>query len=149
TTVDVSAGYLGSNLFSSCIIVTTAATLSVQHQSIQTAADAAVALQPLAGNLARIVFALGILGAGLHAVPMFAISSSYAVAETVGWTVGLSQPLGQARGFYTVLMATLLSGGLATYLGADPIQALFYSQILSGILMPILVVVLILLANDR
>lgn len=149
TTIDVSAGYVGSNLFSYFIVVTTAATLYVHHVTIQTAADASIALQPLAGNLASIVFALGLLGAGLLAVPMFAICSSYAVAETFGWTGGLSKSLGEARGFYAVLIAAILSGGLAAFLNVDPIQGLFYSQILSGILMPILVALLILLANDR
>jgi Mn2+/Fe2+ NRAMP family transporter len=149
TTIDVSSGYVGSNLFSGFIVVTTAATLAAGHHSIRTASDAAIALQPLAGSLATTLFALGILGAGLLAVPMYAICSGFAVAETFGWTAGLSTAPGKAGRFHAAVAAALLSGGLSAFLGVDPILALFYSQILTAMLMPILVVVLLLLANDR
>jgi NRAMP (natural resistance-associated macrophage protein)-like metal ion transporter len=148
-TIDVTVGYVFSNLISYFVIVTTAATLFVHHKSIQTAADAATALRPLAGDLASVVFAVGLLGAGLLAVPMFAISSSYAVAELFDWPLGLSKSLREAPAFYAVLGLAFLSGCAAILFGLDPIITLFYSQVLDGFLMPILVVVLFLLANDR
>ena len=147
--IDVTLGYIASNVVSFFIIVTTAATLHVHHQSIATAADAAAALVPLAGNLAGVVFAAGLLGTGLLAVPMFAISTGYVVTEIVGWPAGLSTSVHEARGFYAVLLLAFLSGGLAVVLDVDPIVALFGSQILNGFLMPILVAVLFVLANDR
>lgn len=145
---DVTVGYVFSNLISYFIIVTTAATLYVHHQSIQTASDAASALQPLAGHLASTVFALGILGTGILAVPVFAISTSYVVTELFGWPAGLSKSVREASRFYAVLTLSFLSGGVAVLLGVDPIVALFDSQVLDGLLMPILIVCIFLLAND-
>lgn len=146
--VDVTVGYVASNVVSLFIVVTTAATLYVHHQSIHTAADAALALRPLAGNLAGAVFAVGLLGTGLLAVPMFAISTGFIATEIFGWQSGLSKSPTEAPGFYGVLTLAFLSGGLAAVLGVDPIVALFDSQILDGLLMPILIVVLAFLAND-
>jgi Mn2+/Fe2+ NRAMP family transporter len=146
--VDVTVGYVASNFISYCIVVTTAATLFVHHQMIRTAADAAVALQPLAGDLAGVIFAVGLLGTGLLAVPMFAISIGYIVAEMFDLPAGLSKSPSEAPGFYAALGTALLSGGLAAFLGVDPVVAMFDSQILDGLLMPVLIVILALLAND-
>lgn len=147
--LDVTAGYVASNVVSYFIIVTTAATLFVNHQSIRTAADAAVALRPLAGDLAETVFAVGLLGTGLLAVPMFAVSSGYIATGMLGWQSGLSKKPNEAPGFYAILSVAFLSGGLAAVIGVDPFVALLYSQILATFLMPILIVVLFLLVNDR
>lgn len=147
--LDVTVGYVASNLVSYFIVVTTAATLFVHHQSIHTAADAALALRPFAGDFAGTIFAVGLLGTGLLAVPMFAISTGFVVTGMLGWPSGLSRSAGEARGFYVVLVLAFLSGGAAALIGVDPIAALFDSQVLNGFLMPVLVALLFFLANDR
>jgi len=146
--IDVTLGFVLSDLISYVIVVTSAATLFTQHHAIQTAADAAIALRPLAGGLASTIFAVGLLGAGLLAVPMFAISSGFVVAETLGWPAGLSRPCREAPGFYAAVGLAYLSGAAALVPGVDPIQLMLASQILGGFLMPALVAVLALLAND-
>lgn len=147
--IDVTGGFIASNVISYFIIVTTAATLFVHHQHITTAADAARALEPLLGNLAGVVFALGLLATGVLAVPMFAITIGFVVAEVFKWPAGLSLSFGQAKSFYLTMIVAFLSGGLAAFIGVDPIVALFDSQILDGLLTPILIVLLFLLVNDR
>jgi len=147
--VDVTIGFIASNLVSYFIIVTTAATLFVSRQSINTATDAAMALRPVAGNFASIVFAIGLLGTGLLAVPMFGISIGYIVGEVFGWPSGLSHSVREAPLFYTVVSIALLSGAAAALIGVDPIVAMFDSQVLDGLLMPFLIAILALLANDR
>jgi NRAMP (natural resistance-associated macrophage protein)-like metal ion transporter len=146
---DVTVGYVVSNLVSYFIIVTTAATLFVHHQQIQTAADAANALRPLLGDKATLIFGLGLLATGLLAVPMFAISSGFIVGEFFRWRCDLSLPFSEARAFYSVLIAAFLSGALAVLLGVNPIIALFDSQILDDLLMPVLIVIVFLLVNNR
>ncbi len=146
--VDITVGYIASNVLSYFIIVTTAATLFVHHQSIATAADVADALRPLAGDQARIIFAVGLLATAVLAIPIFAISNGYVVSEILDWPAGLSKSPREAPGFYGVLSVALLSGGAAALLGVDPILALFYSQILVGLLMAPVILVLGLLVND-
>jgi Mn2+/Fe2+ NRAMP family transporter len=147
--LDVTVGYVASNLVSYFIIVTTAATLFVQHRSIATAADAAAALRPVAGDLASTIFAIGLLGAAVLAIPMFPISIGYTIGGALNWPCGLSAPFHEARGFYVIVALAFLSGGAAAFLGIDPILALFYSQILNGLSMPFMIVILFLLTNDR
>ena len=146
--IDITAGYVVSDLVSFFIIVTTAATLYVHHQSIQTAGDAALALQPLLGDAATVIFALGILATGLVAIPFFPITTGFIVANLFGWPCGLSRRVGEARGFYAVIVASFLLGAVGALLGVDPIVALFGSQILDGLLGPVLIVILFVLAND-
>ena len=149
TVVDVTVGYVASNLVSFFIIVTTAATLYVNQQMIRTAEDAAKALRPLAGDLSSDIFAVGLLAAGILAIPVFAICNGYIASELFGWQSGLSRSPRDVPGFYMVLCAAFLLGSLAVFLGVDPMVALFGSQILDGCLMPALIVVLAFLANDR
>jgi Mn2+/Fe2+ NRAMP family transporter len=146
--MDITTGYVISNVVSYFIIVTTAATLFVHHRSIQTAADAATTLQPLVGSQASVVFGIGLLAAALTAIPMFAISTGFLISEVLGWPAGLSKTIGEAPRFYAVLALAFLSGAVATLLGVDPIVMLFDSQVLNGLLMPVLIVVLALLVND-
>jgi Mn2+/Fe2+ NRAMP family transporter len=147
--VDVTAGYVASNVVSYFIIVTTAATLYVHHQSITTAADAANALRPLLGPLASLIFGIGLLAAGALAIPMFAIANGYVVCELLDCSSGLSKSCGEAPVFYGVLALALLGGSGAALLGVDPIVALFDSQVLNGVLMPLIILVLTLLVNDH
>jgi NRAMP (natural resistance-associated macrophage protein)-like metal ion transporter len=148
-TMDVTIGYIASNLVSYFIVVTAGATIYANGLSITTAVDVANALRPFAGNLASTVFGFGLLGAGLLAVPMFPISIGFVASEIFGWHGRLSRPLHEAPRFYAVVALAFLSGSVAVLLGVDPIVALFDSQVLNGLLMPVLIVILALLVNDR
>jgi len=131
------------------IIVTTAATLHANGiTNIETASQAAEALRPVAGDLAYLLFAAGIIGTGLLAVPILAGSSAYAVAETIGLKEGLSNKAGRAPGFYGIIAASTLVGMSISLLGIDPIKALYYAAALNGLAAPPLMALVILIAND-
>ncbi len=129
--------YIGmgfSNLIALFIVITTAATLHAAGQTdIQTSAQAAEALRPIAGRFAFTVFALGIVGTGLLALPVLAGSAAYAVGEALGWPVGLGRKFGRAKGFYGVIAASTLVGALLNFVGLDPIKALFWSAVINGV----------------
>ena len=132
------------------IIITTAATLHANGiTKIETASQAAEALRPVAGNFAYLLFAAGIIGTGLLAVPILAGSSAYAVAETIGLKEGLSKKFGLAPGFYGVIAASTLIGMLISWLGIDPIKALYYAAALNGLAAPPLMALVILTANNK
>ena len=132
------------------IIITTAATLHANGiTKIETASQAAEALRPVAGDFAYLLFAAGIIGTGLLAVPILAGSSAYAVAETIGLKEGLSKKFGLAPGFYGVIAASTLIGMLISWLGIDPIKALYYAAALSGLAAPPLMALVILTANNK
>jgi Mn2+/Fe2+ NRAMP family transporter len=129
--------YIGmgiSNAVALFIIVTTAATLNAHGLTdVQTSSQAAEALRPIAGPFAFLVFALGIIGTGMLALPVLAGSSAYALGETFGWHVGLSRKAGRAKAFYgAIAVATLLGVGL-NFSPIDPIKALFWSAVINGI----------------
>jgi Mn2+/Fe2+ NRAMP family transporter len=149
--VDVALGMFYSNLVSYFIIIATATVLypHLALRDIQTADQAALALQPLAGNLAFLLFTMGIVVAGTLAVPVLAASTSYVVMETLRGTEGLDKKFNEARGFYYVIFGAIAVGGGASLLGLSPIQLLFYSQVLGGSLMPIVLYFVIRLANDK
>ena len=147
--IDVASGTIGGNLVSYFVIITTASTLFVHHQSIQTAADAASALGPLVGPFAKYLFATGLIGAALIAIPIMAASSAYAVADTFGWHAGLSEQPWQAEGFYIVLSASLLVGLAFALLRIDPIKLSFYANVFTGVLAPIMVMYLMTIGNSR
>ena len=122
---DTFVGMTFSNLIALCIVVATAVTLN-EHgiTNIQTSAQAAEALRPVAGEFAFAVFAMGIIGTGLLAVPVLAGSAAYAVSELFGWNAGLSRGFHEARGFYLIIIAAT---GIGTAMGSfevDPIKAL-------------------------
>jgi Mn2+/Fe2+ NRAMP family transporter len=147
---DLLFGIITSSAVTFFIIVASAAVFYNNHISIQTAADAAFALKPLAGNFASLLFAVGLIGSGFLAVPVIASSTAYVVAETFGWREGLEQRVSQARGFYTVLTATFLVGLVIALLQINPIKALFYSQVLNGVLAsPLLALILILGSSEK
>ena len=133
--VDTIIGMAISNLISVAIMISTAATL---HQTgktnIQTAADAAKALEPLAGHFAFLLFAIGIIGTGLLAIPVLAGSAAYAVGESRGWKTGLDNMPWQAKGFYAVIGAAIFLGLGIDYSGLDPIKALYWSAVLNGVI---------------
>jgi NRAMP (natural resistance-associated macrophage protein)-like metal ion transporter len=148
--LDVMAG-MGSGVGVMFAIMTTAAVTLGAHGAVQvsTAQQAAQALRPLAGNLAGLLFATGIVGTGLLAVPVLAGSTAYAIAETLGWREGLGRRVSQARAFYAVIAASILVGVGMNFVGVGAIRALYLAAILNGVAAPPLLVLILLLARSR
>ncbi len=147
--LDIAAGVISGNLVAYFIIVCTAATIFVHHGQISTAADAARALQPLLGPFAKYLFAIGLIGAGVIAIPILLASTSYAVAGTFGWPAGLSKKPWQNEGFYLILTVALVISMALALVHVDPIQLLFWANVLNGVLTPVLVVYVLLVGNNR
>jgi len=147
---DTIIGMVLSNLVALCIVVATAVTLN-QHgiTNIQTSAQAAQALRPVAGEFAFLVFGLGIVGTGLLAVPVLAGSAAYAVSELFGWKAGLSRGFHEARGFYSIIVAATGVGSLMGYFDVDPIKALVLSAIVNGVISVPIMVVLMLIGQSK
>jgi Mn2+/Fe2+ NRAMP family transporter len=147
---DTWSGMLYSNATAYFIILTTAVTLNASGvTNIETAAQAAHALRPLAGDFAFMLFALGILGVGMIGVPVLAGSAGYAVSEAMGWKWGLERKAHDARGFYGVIAVSVLTGLLIQYSPINPMRALFWSAVINGIVAVPLIVVIILLARRK
>jgi Mn2+/Fe2+ NRAMP family transporter len=117
--------------------------------TITTATQAAEALRPLAGQFTYLLFALGIIGTGLLAVPILAGSASYAVSEAVGWKEGLYLKFKQAHGFYGVMMIATIVGLVVNFTPITPFQMLYYAAVVNGFLAPPLMVLIMLLANSK
>jgi len=148
--IDTRVGMAFSNLVAFFIILTTAATLHNVSDSnrIQTAADAAKALQPLAGQFAFLLFAIGIVGTGMLAIPVLAGSAAYAVCETFGWHASLESKPRNARQFYYVIALATALGVCLNLLGFDPIRALFWSALVNGIVaVPIMFLLMLISVN--
>ena len=141
---DTFIGMIFSNLIAICIVIATAVTLNEQGiTNIQTSAQAAEALRPVAGEFAFAVFALGIIGTGMLAVPVLAGSAAYAVSEVVGWKTGLSRGFREAKGFYIIIIAATVLGTAIGALEVDPMKALVWSAIVNGVIsVPIIVVMM-------
>jgi len=147
---DTWVGMLYSDATAYFIILATAVTLHAAGVTdIQTAAQAATALRPLAGDFAFLLFALGILGVGLIGVPVLAGSAAYAVAEAMGWRWGLERRMQDARGFYGVIGASVVAALALQYSPISPMKALFYSAVINGVVAVPLMIVVILLASRR
>ena len=145
---DTWSGMLYSDITAYFIILATAVTLNVAGVTdIETAAQAASALRPLAGDFAFLLFALGIVGVGLIGVPVLAGSAAYALAEAMDWREGLEQRAADARGFYGVIAVSVLAGLLIQYSPISPMKALFWSAVINGVVAVPLMVVIILLAS--
>jgi Mn2+/Fe2+ NRAMP family transporter len=146
--IDTYIGMGISNVVAFFIILTTAVTLHAHGaQNIASAAQAAAALRPLAGEFAFSLFALGIIGTGLLAVPVLAGSAGYGVAEAMNWTFGMERKLAQATKFYAIIAAAMLIGLAMNFLGVDPIRALFWSAVINGVVAVPLIVVIMLMAT--
>jgi Mn2+/Fe2+ NRAMP family transporter len=147
---DTAVGMIFSQIVTVFIIVSTAATLHVSGKTdINTAEDAARALLPL-GASAYWLFTLGILGVGLLAIPTLAGSAAYAVAETAGWRNGLYRRFSRAKGFYATITVVIVAGYLLNFVQViSPVKALLYSAVLNGLVAPPLIVVLLLICNNR
>lgn len=147
---DVNIGMAFSGLVMYFIILTTGTVLYQGGiREINTVEEAAKALQPLAGNAAYLLFAIGIIGTGLIAIPVLSGSLSYIFAETFGWEQGLSKKFHEARGFYTIIAISLLLGLSINYLGISPIDALIYTAILYGITAPVLIAIILHISNNK
>jgi len=146
---DVIAGMFISNLVMFFIIVTCGAVLFPAGIEIETAEQAALALQPLAGDQAYILFGLRIIGTGLLAIPVLAGSAAYALAETFKWSSGLNKGLSHARAFYGVIIIGMFLGLGINFLGINPIKALIYSAVLNGITAPIILYFIVKLSSDK
>jgi Mn2+/Fe2+ NRAMP family transporter len=147
---DTWSGMLYSDLTAYFIMLATAVTLHVAEiTDIETAAQAASALRPLAGDFAFVLFALGILGVGLIGVPVLAGSAAYALAEAMGWKSGLERKAKDARGFYAVIAVSVLAGSLIQYSPISPMKALFWSAVINGIVAVPLLVVIVLIASSK
>ena len=147
--LDVGSGALAGQVVAYFIIICTASTLFVHHQNINTAADAARALEPLAGPLARYLFAIGLIGSGLVAIPVLLASTSYAVVGSFGWPGALAKRPWQNEGFYLVLTAATVVSLALTLLRVNPIKLIFWSNIVAAIIAPLLVIAILLVGNHR
>jgi Mn2+/Fe2+ NRAMP family transporter len=144
------AGMLSGVVTMFAIMCTAAVTIGASGPvNIGTAEQAAQALEPLAGSLAKLLFPIGIVGLGLLAVPVLARSSAYAVAEALHWHEGLSRKLRDAPGFYTIIVASMVIGLAFVGIGVNPIRALYVAAIFNGITAPPLIVLIIILARSR
>jgi Mn2+/Fe2+ NRAMP family transporter len=148
--IDTIAGMLISNLIAIAIMISTAATL---HQAgktnIQTAAEAAKALEPIAGHFAFLLFGIGIVGTGLLAVPVLAGSAAYAVGESRGWKTGLNRKPWEAAGFYLIIALATLLGVAIDWSGWDPIKALFWSAVINGVIAVPMMAAMMIVAGHR
>ncbi|MBV9583428.1 MAG: divalent metal cation transporter, partial [Alphaproteobacteria bacterium] len=149
--IDTYLGMALSNVVAFFIIVTTAATLHAHGLTdVQTSEQAAEALRPIAGEFAFILFASGILGTGLLAVPVLAGSSAYALAEAMQWRVGLSRRPYEARRFYATIVAGTVIGIGINFVDIDPIKALFWTAVINGVVaVPLMVVMMIMTMHPR
>ena len=147
---DVDFGMSFSGFVMYFIILTTGTVLfnGGIHQ-IDTVEQAALALKPLAGNLAYLLFAIGIIGTGLIAIPVLSGSLSYIISETFGWQQGLDKKFHEAKAFYLVISISLILGLSLNYVGISPINALIYTAILYGLTAPVLIAIILHISNNK
>ena len=148
---DTLVGMAFSHLVALCIIIATAATLNADGiADIQTSAQAAEALRPVAGEFAFALFTIGILGTGMLAVPVLAGSAAYAVSETFGWVEGLDRKPREAKAFYATIALATLGGVTLNFTSVDPIKALFWAAVVNGVLAtPLMIVMMLIATNGR
>jgi len=147
---DVGGGMFITNVVFFFIILTTGTTLfNAGINDVQTVEQAAQALQPLAGNMAYALFAVGVLGTGFLAVPVLAGASSYMMAEVFDWQEGLDKKFHEARGFYITIIVSLVLGLAINFIGISPIKALIYTAVLYGITAPFLIALILHICNNK
>jgi Mn2+/Fe2+ NRAMP family transporter len=148
---DTLVGMAFSNLIAIAIIITTAATLNKAGvTNVETSAQAAEALKPVAGEFAFVLFALGIVGTGLLAIPVLAGSAAYAIGEACKWPIGLSRQPSTAAGFYATLTAAALLGVAITLSPINPIKALYWTAVINGVVaVPVMTVMMLMTAQPR
>ena len=146
---DVVTGMAYANLVFYFIILSSAATLGAHGIKVQTAEQAARALGPVVGRFDAVLFAVGMVGAGLIAIPVLAGAVAFPLAELFNWREGLNKSLRSAPGFYSALSAAVVMGVALNFFGVNPFKALLYAAVLQGLLAPVLLVLLTLVASDR
>lgn len=147
---DTNVGMFFSNFVMYFIILATASVLfRAGIKNILTVQDAAGALKPLAGNSAYLLFAIGVIGTGLLAIPVLAGSVSYMLAETFSWKEGLNKKWHEARGFYLILTISICIGFAINLLGIDPIKALIFTAIAYGVTAPVLIAIILHICNNK
>ena len=150
--LDTIIGMTFSNLIAFFIIVSAAATLHAAGiTDIQTSAQAAEALRPLAGNLTFLLFSLGIIGTGMLAIPVLAGSAAYAIAEAAGWkgSLSLRLDLGEGRGFYGLITAATVGGVMLSFMPMDPVKELVWAAVLNGVIAVPIMAVMMLIASRK
>lgn len=145
----ITIGFIYSNIISLAIIVLAATIFSGKNVLIDSAGQMAQILKPLIGNWAFIWFAIGMVASGLLGIPVLAASTAYTVAESLGLPTGLNKHIKAAKGFYSILIGTLVVSGLIILTNIPPMLMLFYTQVLNGILLPCLIIIIMLIANNR
>ena len=147
---DVNFGMLFSNFVMFFIILTAGSVLfNGNIHKIETVEQAARALKPLAGNASYLLFAAGIIGTGLLAIPVLSGSLSYIITESFGWKEGLDKKFFQAKAFYLIIFISLIMGLSLNYIGISPIKALIYSAILYGLTAPVLIAIILHISNNK
>jgi len=147
---DVNFGMLFSNIVMFFMILTTGSVLfNGGIHKIDTVEQAAQALKPLAGNFAYLLFAIGVIGTGLLAIPVLSGALSYIVSESFGWKTGLDKKFYNAKAFYVIIAISLILGLSLDYIGLSPIKALIYSAILYGLTAPVLIVMILHISNNK
>jgi len=150
TAWDVGIGMFFSQFVGYFIILSTAATLfATGHHNIATAADAARALEPIAGRWSEWLLALGLIGSGFLAVPILTASSAYAMSEIFGWRFGLDKKPGRAPQFYGVIALSTIVGIELNFVGIGPVTALYWTAVINGFLAPLLLVLIMLVSGNR
>lgn len=148
--IDVWSGMFLSNLVMFFVVAVCAATLFKNGiTNIETASQAAEALQPLAGKYASLLFTLGIVGTGLLAIPILAGSASYAVSESFGWKEGLYLRFRQGIYFYSVIIFSMVIGLIMNFVGIHPMKALIYAAIANGLVAPVILIIIMLISNNQ
>ncbi len=148
--MDTKFGMIFSNVMTFFIVLTTAATLNKNGIfNIATPQQAALALRPLAGDFAYLLFAIGIIGIGLQSIPVLAASVGYALSDALGIEEGLSKKLSKAKGFYVILALSTIVGLLINFIGINTMQALYYAAIINGVIGVPLIFIIIRLSDDK
>jgi Mn2+/Fe2+ NRAMP family transporter len=148
-TFEPHAGTFMTSMLSYCVIVAAASVLHLPRPLDMTTRQAALALAPAAGGFGPILFAIGIIGAGMVALPVLVASMCYSVSEAAGWRSGLSEHPWEAGPFYVLISASVLIASLANFVHINPVKALYLSQVLAGVLTVPILVFILMLANDR
>ena len=148
--LDTRLGMTFSNIITFFIIVLSATTLyHAGINNIESVEDAAKVLRPLAGDYAYYLFTLGILSSGFLGIPVLAGSAAYVLAEIFNWPKGLNKTFTKAKEFYSIIIASTLIGLLIPLLGFHPIKAMFYTALLFGLISPIIILIIIHMANNK
>jgi len=146
---DTAVGMIYSSMLDFFIIVAAAATLYGNFNKIENVKDAALALKPIAGEYSFLLFSIGIIASGFLAVPVLAGSTAYAISDTFGWREGMDNKISDAKGFYAVFIGALIIGDIIDLSPISVVDALFYSQVLDGVLLPVLILIVFVISNNK